>query len=63
MRRKDLDIVTRLKNESDLSLEKARKLEEDEDFTGIEATQNRFYEEGYRDALAEVWRELLQGGE
>lgn len=63
MNPKSLDIISRLKNQADLALEEARKVERDEDFTGIEATQNRFYEEGYRDALAEVWRELRKGGE
>lgn len=62
MTKKDLDIVLRLIKQADLALERARKLERDEDFTSIETTQHRFYEEGYRDAVGDIRRELFQEG-
>ncbi len=58
-----IGIVEKMLQESDAELKKARKLDEDEDFTNIDTTTARFYEEGYRDALAYVLRELRKGGE
>ena len=58
-----VEMIEKMLQESQTELEKAQKLDEDEDFTNLDTWAAKFYAEGYRDALAHVFKELRKGGE
>jgi len=50
--------IAQMLTESETQLAQAVKLDDDEGYTNIDTTTARFYEQGYRDALAHLLREI-----
>ena len=50
--------VAQMLTESDTELAKAVKLDDDEGYTNIDTTTARFYEQGFRDALAHLLKQI-----
>jgi len=50
--------VAQMLTESETELAKAVKLDDDEGYTNIDTTMERYYEQGYRDALAHLLKQI-----